>query len=132
MNTIYMLLWNKRGTYGNKEVKADEVSALYMRGYKVIADFEGTRNGVTARYIVISRGLTHMDYLTYKAMVLAKRTHDAHKKYQADLQARLEGVKPKKAKRAKTVKQKLAYEDVPYSELPTVETYFEDAYTNLH
>lgn len=129
MQTIYQLLWTKQGVYKNKALEASEVGALFTKGYRVIADFEGTRNKVTARYVVISRSVDRMGYETYKAMVLAKRKHEAHKKFQADLQARLEGVKPKKAKRAK---EKLAYEDVPYSELPTVETYFEDEFTNLH
>jgi hypothetical protein len=72
IDTFFILLYKNKNTqsFERKPLKRDDVASAMLSGYKVIDDFEGRTNGVSARYVVMSRRVSVGSWLEYKALKL--------------------------------------------------------------
>lgn len=72
VDTFFILLYKNKNTqsFERKPLKRDDVASAMLAGYKVIDDFEGRTNGVSARYVIMSRTVKPATWLEYKALKL--------------------------------------------------------------
>lgn len=72
VDTFFVLLYKNKNTqsFERKPLKRDDVASAMLAGYKVIDDFEGRTNGVSARYVIMSRTVKPATWLEYKALKL--------------------------------------------------------------
>jgi len=72
IDTFFVLLYKNKNTqsFERKPLKRDDVASAMLAGYKVIDDFEGRTNGVSARYVIMSRTVKPATWLEYKALKL--------------------------------------------------------------
>jgi hypothetical protein len=141
MKTVNMLLVRKDGAIVKKAIQDDRLGGLFARDkrYKVLEDKITVVGGVTIRLVVASKSVNLEQWERLKAgaqsvrkpkptltkeQALVIEKNKLWLAYQASLDKLME--------EAEGDKPKGDYDDVPYSQLPTVETYFEDSFTNLH
>ncbi len=136
MKTVNILLVRKAGTIYKKEINDDTLGRLGLdKRYQVIEDKVTSLNGVPYQLVVISKSVKAEQWERMKAGTQSTRTRKpTHTKEQEQAIAKNKAWLAYQASLAAIMEEDKGgdWDNVPYSQLPTVETYFEDTFTNLH
>lgn len=136
LSVNYILMFRNKAnkqSFEKRELAPENVGAAMLKGYRVIDDFVGTRNGVSARYVVLARTISTQAWLQYKALKLAEKSakKPTPKLEEKNMEIKALEAQNKawlKAEKELDTRMEMADDEQSFGEGEVIQGYFEDSF----